>query len=82
MEVSGQFHALAAVPPRKEPPRHPLDTRLGGLQSRSGRGGKERNHCPCRESNSGRTSRSLVTTLRYYSRYTQFVFFKSFHISP
>jgi hypothetical protein len=36
MEVSGRLHAQAALPPGKEP-RYPLDRRLGGPQSRSGR---------------------------------------------
>jgi hypothetical protein len=39
MEVSGQLHASAALPTEKEPPL-PLDRRLGGPQSRSGRGGE------------------------------------------
>jgi len=39
MEVSDQLHAPAALPPGKNP-RYPLDRRLGGTQSRSGRGGK------------------------------------------
>jgi hypothetical protein len=40
MEMSGQLHSPAALPPRKEPlvPR-----RLGGPQNRSGRGGEEKN---------------------------------------
>jgi hypothetical protein len=42
MEVSGQFHAPAALPPEKSP-WYPLDRRLGGPQSRSGRGGEEKN---------------------------------------
>jgi hypothetical protein len=29
------------LPPGKEPPRYPLDRRLGGPQSRSGHGGEE-----------------------------------------
>jgi hypothetical protein len=37
MEVSGQLHAPAALPPRKQP----LDRWLGGLKSRSGRGGED-----------------------------------------
>jgi hypothetical protein len=41
VEVSGQLHAPAAFPPGKEP-WYPLDRRLGGLQSRSGRGGEEK----------------------------------------
>jgi hypothetical protein len=42
MEVSGQLHAPAALPHGKSP-WYPLDRRLGGLQSRSGRGGGEKN---------------------------------------
>jgi hypothetical protein len=42
MDVSGQLHAPAALPPGKEP-WYPLDRRLGGSQSRSGRGGEEKN---------------------------------------
>jgi hypothetical protein len=40
MEVSGQLHTLANLPPGKEP-RYPLDRRLGGPQSRFGRCGEE-----------------------------------------
>jgi hypothetical protein len=36
MEVSGQFHAPAALPPRKDP-QYLLFRRLGGPQSHSGR---------------------------------------------
>jgi hypothetical protein len=42
MEVSGQLHAPAALPPGKEP-WYPLDRRLGGPQSCSGHGGEEKN---------------------------------------
>jgi hypothetical protein len=31
--------------------QYPLDRKLGGPQSRSGRGGEEKNSQPCRESN-------------------------------
>jgi len=40
MEVSGQLHTPAALPPRKSP-WYPLDRRLGGPQIRSGRGGED-----------------------------------------
>jgi hypothetical protein len=40
MEVSGQLHTPAALPPGEEP-LFPLDRRLGGPQSRSGHGGEE-----------------------------------------
>jgi len=35
MEASGQLHALASLPPGKEP-QYQLDRRLGGPQSWSG----------------------------------------------
>jgi hypothetical protein len=43
VEVSGQLRASAALPPGKE---HPLDRRLGGPQSRSGRGSEEKTFRP------------------------------------
>jgi hypothetical protein len=46
MEVSGQLHAPAALPPGKDPPRYPLDRGLGGPQNRSGRDGEEKNSQP------------------------------------
>jgi len=42
MEVNGKLHDPAALPPGKEP-WYLLDRRLGGPQSRSGRGGEEKN---------------------------------------
>jgi hypothetical protein len=42
MEVSSQLHAPTALPPGKEL-WFPLDRRLGGPQSRSGRGGLQKN---------------------------------------
>jgi hypothetical protein len=45
MEVSGQLHAPAALPPGKSP-WYPLDRRLGGPQSHSGSGGEEKNSLP------------------------------------
>jgi hypothetical protein len=42
MEVSGQLHAPDALPPGKESQVPIMDTRLGGPQSRSGRGGEEK----------------------------------------
>jgi hypothetical protein len=50
MEVSGQPHTPVALPQERSP-WYPLDRRLGGPQSRSGRGGEERNSQPCQESN-------------------------------
>ena len=44
LELSGQFHASAALPPGKTPPpRYLLCRRLGGPQSRSGRYGQDKN---------------------------------------
>jgi hypothetical protein len=45
MELSGQIYATAALSPRKEP-RYPLDGRLAGPHSRSGRSGEEKNSRP------------------------------------
>jgi hypothetical protein len=42
MEVSGQLHAPATLPPEKSP-WLPLDRRLGGPQSQSGCSGEEKN---------------------------------------
>jgi hypothetical protein len=42
MEMSGQLHAPAVLPQGKSP-CYPLDRRLGGTQSRSGRGCEEKN---------------------------------------
>jgi hypothetical protein len=45
MEMSGQLHVLAALPPGKDP-QYPLDRRLGGPQSRSGCSSEEKNSQP------------------------------------
>jgi hypothetical protein len=45
MEVSGQLHAPATLPHGKSP-WYTLDRRLGGSQSRYGRGGEEKNPQP------------------------------------
>jgi hypothetical protein len=45
MEVSGQFHAPAALPQEKSS-WYSLNTRLGGPQSRSGHGSEEKNSHP------------------------------------
>jgi hypothetical protein len=45
MKMSGQLHAPAALPQGKSP-WHPLERKLGGPQSRSARGGEERNSQP------------------------------------
>jgi hypothetical protein len=46
MEVSGQLDASAALPAGEIGPRYPLDMRLGGPQSRSGRYGGNKNLAP------------------------------------
>jgi len=45
MEFSGHLYSPTALPPGKEP-WYPLDRRLGGPQSQSGHGGKEKNSQP------------------------------------
>jgi hypothetical protein len=45
MEVSGQFHASAALSPGKKP-LFTLDRKLDGPQNQSGRGGEEKNSQP------------------------------------
>ena len=45
MEVSGQRHTPAAVPPPKDP-LYPLYRHLGGSQRRSGRFGEKKNLFP------------------------------------
>jgi hypothetical protein len=41
MELSRQLHVPTALPPEKDP-RYPLDRRLGGPQSLSGRRGEDK----------------------------------------
>jgi hypothetical protein len=72
MEVSGQLHVLAALPPGKDP-LYQMDRSLDEPQGSSGRGGKEENSCPCRESNPGRPARNLVTVLSYPGSYATMV---------
>jgi hypothetical protein len=43
MQVSGQLHALAALPLGKNP-WYPMDRRLGGSQSQFGCGGEEKKY--------------------------------------
>jgi len=56
-KVSGKLHVPAALC------RCPFDRRLGGPQSRSGRDGEEKNSCPCRESKTPLSVRSITTTV-------------------
>jgi hypothetical protein len=64
--VSGQLHTPAALP-RGKSPRYPLDTRLGGLQSLSGRRGEGENSWPYRNLNSDPSAIQPVV-----SRYTDY----------
>jgi hypothetical protein len=50
LDVSGELHAPAAWP-QGNSPWYPLDRRLGGPQSRSGRRAEEEDSQPHRESN-------------------------------
>jgi hypothetical protein len=50
--------------PKWKRPRYPLDKRLGGPRSRSGRDGENKSfHCSCWKSKPGRPASSLVTKL-------------------
>jgi hypothetical protein len=63
MEVSGQFHASAALPPGKES-RYPMERRLGAFQSRSKFDGEEKNSKPppgIEPSNPNQPAHILVT---------------------
>jgi len=62
MEGSGELHAPAALSPGKSP-HYPLDRRLGGPQSWSGWGGKEKKsqHFPYQELNPSHPACSLVS---------------------
>jgi len=46
MQVSGQFHEPAALPPPPPTTRYTMDRKLGGPQSRSGRSGQKKNSLP------------------------------------
>jgi hypothetical protein len=71
MGVSGQRHAPAALYPRGKDPRYPLDRRLGGPQSRSGRRDRRKILCPCRGSNPDRPARSQTFTKSKESNFKQ-----------
>jgi len=60
MEVNGQLHALAVLPPWKEP-LVPKDRRLGGPQGWTGCIGRVSQ--PCQEMNPGYPAHSLVSIL-------------------
>jgi hypothetical protein len=49
-------------------PRYTSNRRLSGPQSRSGRGGEEKNSSPSRESNLEHSARSIITTLTELSK--------------
>jgi hypothetical protein len=58
MEVSGQLHTLTALLQEEKSHRYPLDRRLGGPQSLSGRGTEEKNSQPRWDSNPDHPARS------------------------
>jgi len=68
MEVSGQFHALAALPPGNID-RQQLYRRLAELQSRSVRGDEEKkvSFFPLPDSNPGRPACSTLNELSWLS---------------
>jgi hypothetical protein len=49
--------------PKIKNPRYALDRRLGGLQSGLDAVARRKNPSPCRESNPGRSTRSLVVIM-------------------
>jgi hypothetical protein len=63
MEVSGQLHALVALPSERERPWYPLKRRLGESQSWCTHESEEKNLFTCRESNPGHPAHSLVIIL-------------------
>jgi hypothetical protein len=57
LNLGTRWKWMVSFTPRPSYPRrwiswYPVDRRLGATQSRPGRGGEEKNLCPCRESNS------------------------------
>jgi hypothetical protein len=69
MEMSGQLHAQAALPPRKEPhPRYTLDKGMGGPQSLYGRGGDDKKFPAPPGIFPGRPARILDTILTELAR--------------
>jgi hypothetical protein len=76
MEVSGQIHAPTALLPGREP-QYPLDRRLGGPQSWSGRDNEDRLSLPLpwidpRLSNLAELSRLLLLLWSQYKYLTVF----------
>jgi hypothetical protein len=69
---------------RSQNPRYPLDRRLGGPQSRSGRGDEERksHNYPRRESNPDRPARSIVSVLTELFRLLSKIHFIIFPSTP
>jgi hypothetical protein len=65
-EVCGQLHTRSLYPRRKGL-RYPLDRRLGGSQSQSGRGGEENISSPRRESNPDRPARTQSLHMCIYT---------------
>jgi hypothetical protein len=84
MEVSGQFHSLAALTPGKQS-QYPLNRRLRGSQRRSGQGDEKKNslHCPHQELMPGSPVCSIVSILTELPRVNislRFTLILSFHL--
>jgi hypothetical protein len=62
MEVSGHFHSLATLPTWKELPV-PTEWETGWASEGLDALAKRENPCPCKESNAGHPTHSLVTIL-------------------
>jgi hypothetical protein len=62
MVVNGKLHASAALP-RGKSPKYPLDRRLGGTQSRSGRCGVEKKSL----SPAGKQTSAVLPVARHYT---------------
>jgi hypothetical protein len=80
LNLSTKWRRVVSFTPRplyslEKSPWCPLDRRLGGPKSRSGRGGEEKisHYCPCRELNPCRQAHTLVSIL---SQLTQVLLFK------
>jgi hypothetical protein len=71
LDGSGELHTPAALPLGEEPPQYPLNKRLSGPQSRSGRCGEQKNHAlPGIEP--GPSSPSLISPL-YFVKYSPYL---------
>jgi hypothetical protein len=72
MEVNGQLHAPVALPQGKSP-CYPVDQRMSGSQSRSGRGGEEKNSGWSPKSRAGRGGEEKNSKLIHSPRSLRFM---------